>query len=173
MCQTCNLLSPLFADRGWAGIGKRGDCFYLLRMVTRMGRRLLTLYWHVYIPLHVFFIVLVYPHWHFLGSNLWFPPDCMWSSILCGVSGLWPSQCWEWRWTPDRSRAAATPPPPISLEPGPCNSSQIPLRAWVCFSRAVEHAHSSLTLPWTLHCHLPPKVSNNSFFKKNNKVTLH
>lgn len=111
VCQICNLLSPLFADRGWAGIGKRGDCFYLLRMVTRMGRRLLTLYRHVYIPLHLFFIVLVSPHWHFLGSNLWFPPDCMWSSILCGVPGLWPSQCWEWRWTPDRSRAAATPPP--------------------------------------------------------------
>lgn len=52
------------------------------------------------------------------------------------------------------------PPPPISSEPGPCNSSQIPLRAWVCFSGAVEHAHSSLTLPWTLHCHLPPSINS-------------
>lgn len=42
----------------------------------------------------------------------------------------------------------------------------------MCFLRAVEHAHSSLTLLKTLHYHLTPKVLNYSF-KKNKGQKSH
>lgn len=76
--QICNLVPPLFADRGWAGIGKWGDCFFFCVFFVKDGHShgsmaadcspfidMFTLFYTC------FSLFLVYPHWHSLGSNLW------------------------------------------------------------------------------------------------------
>lgn len=116
-----------------------------------------------------FSLFLVYTHWHFLGSNLWLHVVqhslwCCFRTVVFPVLTVAINS---------HKQSGCNPP---SLKPAQCNSSQIALGAWVWFLfffflRAVEHAHSSLTLK-TLHYHLTPKVSNYLFFILKKKVIL-
>lgn len=88
--QICNLVPPLFADRGWAGIGKWGDCFVFFFFVKdghSHGSMVPTVH------LLFYYSTRFHCFWSIHTDIFWDSTfGCMWSSILCGVVlGLWSS----------------------------------------------------------------------------------